>query len=186
MEEINFSSERAQGEVGTALQEQLDKLDDLLEKYLTLLDQYQTARQELSEYLSSGFLHLAQSNRSANAGRRFGQDYYDERMQASRRISIEAMDSGSLRIGVAVSAIPEPTPEENDEKGEQREQKAVDPLHWFGILVPTALRSAQANFISAVEGPIPHVINLTKELHGLEHEMSRLKKSTKKLRANLD
>jgi hypothetical protein len=153
---------------------------------LILLDQYQKARQELSEHLSSGFLDLAQANRSASAGRRFGQDYYDERMQASRRISVEVPESGRLKIRVTTSSVSEPAPGENDEKEEQREQNVADPLRWFGILVPPALRSAQANFTSAVEGPIPLVINLTKELHGLEHEMSRLKKSTKKLRANLD
>ena len=185
MEEIHLSFERPQDEVGAALQQQLDKLDDLFEKYLTLLDQYQKARQELSEHLSSGFLHLAQANRSVSAGRRFGQDYYDERMQASRRISAEAPDGRHLKIRVAASSIPEPTPGENDEKEEHRDQNMADPLRWFGILVPAALRSAQGNFISAIEGPIPHVINLTKELHGLEHEISRLKKSAKKLRANL-
>ena len=186
MEEINISSERAQAEVGAALQEQLDKLDELVEKYLILLDQYQKARQELSEHLSSGFLDLAQANRSASAGRRFGEDYYDGRMQASRRISVEASDSRRLKFRMTASSVSESAPGESDEKEEQREQNVADPLRWFGILVPSALRSAQANFISAVEGPIPLIVNLTKELHGLEHEISRLKKSAKKLRPNLD
>ena len=184
MGEINASSEGPQNEVGVMLEERLDRLDGLFEKYLILLDKYQKARQELSEHLSSAFLDLAQANRSASAGRRFGQDYYDERMQALRRVSVDGSESGP--VGITVARIPEPAPGENDEKGEQRKQNMDDPLRWFGILVPPALRSAQANFVSAVEGPIPHIITLTKELRELEHQIARLRKSTKKLTANWD
>ena len=129
MEEINISSESAQDAAGVALEERLDKLDELFENYLTFLDQYQKARQELSEHFSSGFLNLAQANRSASAGRRFGKDYYDQRMQASRRVSFEAKNSGPPGIKVTAS------PEEKEENQEQTKQNVADPLRWFGILV---------------------------------------------------
>lgn len=67
--------------------EQLDvELDTLLAKYLHLLDQYTEARKDLSRKLSEGFLSLASANFSAPRGVRYGQDYYDDRMQARRTV----------------------------------------------------------------------------------------------------
>ncbi|KAJ5358018.1 hypothetical protein N7541_005176 [Penicillium brevicompactum] len=65
-------------------------LDDLLERYLGLLDQQQKLQAELAKQLSSGFFALAQANFSCPPGRRYGSDYYDERMKATRNISIKS------------------------------------------------------------------------------------------------
>lgn len=56
-----------------------------------------------------------------------------------------------------------------------------DPLRWFGILVPSALRSAQSYFASAVEGPLCQIANLSKDLRQQEMEIGRLRKQLKKL-----
>jgi coiled-coil domain-containing protein 115 len=68
-------------------------LDDLLSSYLSLLDTYTTLRAHLSTHFSSGFLSLAHANRNAasvlGAGRRFGEDGYDERMKALRTVGIQ-------------------------------------------------------------------------------------------------
>lgn len=56
-----------------------------------------------------------------------------------------------------------------------------DPLRWFGILVPTALRSAQASFATAVEGSIPQLATLTKDLRRQEGDIGRLRKQIRKL-----
>ncbi|KAJ9297065.1 hypothetical protein DTO271G3_4826 [Paecilomyces variotii] len=66
----------------------LESLDCLLEQYLQLLHRHQTLHAQLGKQLSSGFFSLAQANYSS-PGRRYGQDYYDERMKATRRISVE-------------------------------------------------------------------------------------------------
>lgn len=65
------------------------RLDDLLEQYLELLDQYTTLREELSKTFSSGFFSLAQAQRASTlgAGRRYGEECYDERMKAQRKVS---------------------------------------------------------------------------------------------------
>jgi hypothetical protein len=76
---------------------------------------------------------------------------------------------------------PSVAPKEEEKMEEKAETKPVDPIRWFGILVPPALRSAQANFISAVEGPLPRVANLTKELRAIEIEIGRAKKTIRKL-----
>lgn len=81
-----------------------EKLDGLLESYLSLLDTYTSLRTQLSKEFSSGFLSLAHANRNAaavlGAGRRFGQEGYDERMKTIRGVSIERVDHGKGETGV--------------------------------------------------------------------------------------
>ncbi|KAL4970019.1 uncharacterized protein BDV14DRAFT_195557 [Aspergillus stella-maris] len=70
-------------------------LDELLEKYLHLLDKHQTLQDELASRLSKGFLSLAHANYTCPPGRRYGADYYDERMKASRRVTLQTPSSSS-------------------------------------------------------------------------------------------
>ncbi|RDW86180.1 uncharacterized protein DSM5745_02822 [Aspergillus mulundensis] len=67
----------------------LESLDALLEKYLHLLDKHQRLQNDLASKLSSGFLSLAHANYTCQPGRRYGADYYDERMKASRRVILQ-------------------------------------------------------------------------------------------------
>ncbi|KGO71270.1 hypothetical protein PITC_063510 [Penicillium italicum] len=76
-----------------ALEDSVQSLDTLLEKYLYLLDRQQKLHSSLAEQLSSGFFSLAQANFSSPPGRRYGPDYYDGRMKATRKISIESEQS---------------------------------------------------------------------------------------------
>ena len=73
------------------------QLDTLLEPYLSLLDTYTTLRAQLSAHFSAGFLSLAHANRNAasvlGAGRRFGEEGYDERMKARRGVRIERVQT---------------------------------------------------------------------------------------------
>ncbi|KAJ5555555.1 hypothetical protein N7535_007992 [Penicillium sp. DV-2018c] len=64
-------------------------LDSLLEQYLHLLDRQQRLQSSLAKDFSSGFFALAQANFSSSPARRYGPDYYDERMKATRTISIQ-------------------------------------------------------------------------------------------------
>ncbi|KAK5790340.1 hypothetical protein VI817_007627 [Penicillium citrinum] len=68
--------------------ELLQSLDDLLEQYLHLLDRQQRLQSGLAKELSSGFMALAHANYTCPPGRRYGADYYDERMKATRKLSI--------------------------------------------------------------------------------------------------
>ena len=76
-------------------------LDDLLERYLQLLDQYRTLQQSLARLLSKvrinelncthsesaqGYLSLAQANFSNPNRARYGRDHYDDRMKALIRV----------------------------------------------------------------------------------------------------
>ncbi|KAF2703899.1 hypothetical protein K504DRAFT_166217 [Pleomassaria siparia CBS 279.74] len=185
-------------------------LDRLLEQYLHTLDQYQKAQQQLATCLSTGYMSLAQANFNNNSGARYGQDYYDQRMQASRNVTVTVLEAN---VGFAVSApdlvVPGPTEAgvEADTRRERSEKvptaasatlPATDlsqandassrpsttcttPLRWFGILVPPALKAAQGSFTCAVEGPVPHVASLVKKLRKQEMDIGRLRKQIKKV-----
>ncbi|OOO08826.1 hypothetical protein OAory_01101220 [Aspergillus oryzae] len=75
----------------------LQSLDTLLERYLHLLDRHQKLQAELATTLSSGFLSLAQANYTCPPGRRYGADYYDERMKATRKVASNANERGVIR-----------------------------------------------------------------------------------------
>lgn len=74
-----------------------DTTDALLERYLALLDEYTTLRARLSQIQTGMFQHLARANFSAERGMRYGPDFYDERMQALRQVSITTTE-GRLPI----------------------------------------------------------------------------------------
>jgi hypothetical protein len=80
-----------------------------------------------------------------------------------------------------IDASEEPAAHAENEKKEKAESKSADPIRWFGILVPPALRLAQSHFISAVEGPVPQVANLARELRAMEIKIGRARKAIRKL-----
>ena len=53
-----------------------DTIDALLERYLSLLDEYTTLRAQLARLQTSMFQHLARANFSAERGLRYGPDFY--------------------------------------------------------------------------------------------------------------
>jgi hypothetical protein len=80
--------------------------------------------------------------------------------------------------------VPNATEESTDPPAPEKKKKktpSTDPLRWFGVLVPPALRASQASFVSAVEGPIAALSNLLKELKQTEIEIGRVRKQIKKL-----
>ena len=55
-----------------------------------------------------------------------------------------------------------------------------DPLRWFGILVPPALRSAQTSFSSAVDNAIAEAVNAARAMRECEVEIRKLRKEIRK------
>ncbi|KAK0753161.1 hypothetical protein B0T18DRAFT_7610 [Schizothecium vesticola] len=79
-------------------------IDDLLARYLLLLDQYTALRTTLSAHSSSLFLNLARSRFSAQrgagaGGHPFGPDNYDMRMQAGRKVRVRPSASSAAEPG---------------------------------------------------------------------------------------
>ena len=74
------------------------------------------------------------------------------------------------------------TATEPDDENETEVITVQDPLRWFGILVPPALRTAQSSFVNGVEGSIAKLVGLAAELRSIESEVSKARKAMKKLR----
>ncbi|KAJ9653240.1 hypothetical protein H2198_007543 [Neophaeococcomyces mojaviensis] len=184
------------------------KLDTLLEKYLELLDQYTALREELSKTFSAGFFSLAQAQRASTlgAGRRYGEECYDERMKAQRRVGVSEdetdehhvfkvdkvvrveKEKNSISVEFSTSAD-ESKPQEQagrqslqatvEVQGEQQEKKLRpkqdpahrDPVTWFGILVPPALRQTQSHFVKATEKSIPELLSIDSAMKSVEAEI---------------
>ncbi|GAM43796.1 hypothetical protein TCE0_060f18900 [Talaromyces pinophilus] len=92
----------------TTLDEKVQLLDNLLERYLHLLDTHQKLQDSLGKQLSSGFFQLTHAN-YVSPGRRFGEDFYDERMKATRRLNITSLpddeQSDSERIEAQLERV---------------------------------------------------------------------------------
>ncbi|KAF2763805.1 hypothetical protein EJ03DRAFT_303162 [Teratosphaeria nubilosa] len=202
-------------------------LDTLLTHYLTLLHHYQSAQQDLQKHLSSAFFSLAQANfKSPNRSRRYGQDFYDDRMKASRICRFDEDGNGAVELSITNAeptspatnsnpktkteepprqersppATPEPeTPLGADEKTTRDEDPMhdvkdnlpncpLDPLRWFGILVPRELRTAQSSFTSALAGTgrgetnsaVMRAANAARAMRELEIEIRRCRKGIRK------
>ncbi|EGY14870.1 hypothetical protein VD0002_g2281 [Verticillium dahliae] len=174
-----------------------DHIDELLERYLGLLDQYTNLRAALNEAQSAVYQNLARANFSAERGVRYGPDYYDERMQATRVLAVEGPDSDAPRFSSLLvnepEAKPKPAPEQEAEPADeheastetQAEEKTTrprprDPLRWFGILAPMPLRQAQAQAVRAVEDVVPQLVTVDAEMKGLEIQIRRARKKRAK------
>lgn len=249
------------------VREEDTKIDALLESYLSLLDEYTTLRSDLSQLQTQTFQHLARANFSAERGVRYGADFFDERMQASRRVVVDASPAtpatfrvvprracqdaddksrsrsehhGSRQVAAeeeagagqtaprhrstsSEAAPPSPAAhdgeaaetttttaanpahpvdgEEEEEppttattampgvdetKGEPRQQPEPvnsDPLRWFGILTPMALRQTQATAIQVVEDVVPRLISIDAAMRNVEIEVRRVRKRRAKAKA---
>ncbi|KAH8169633.1 hypothetical protein LIA77_10177 [Sarocladium implicatum] len=194
------------------MEDHQQNIDSLLHRYLLLLDQYTTLRARLSSLQSSLFRDIARANFSAERGLRYGQDHYDERMQALRVLSTKEGDGEDVPVFEVRRQDDEQEVEEQerkvDEERESEEKEAEegdgaeadekeqeqtpakkptatekDPLRWFGLLTPQPLRSAQASSIEAVEQVIPQLASINKEMAHIEIEIRRAKKKRAKAEA---
>lgn len=160
---------------------------------------------------------LARANFSAERGIRYGLDFYDERMQATKVLDIEISEDGlpslalvDLNTAASEAATTKGTETEDiaekleqtkleaDEQGganntpdgdhdfedkstsEQPEPpKSKDPLRWFGILSPPALRQAQRSASKLVEIAVK-LSSIDAEMKGVEIEIRRARKKKTK------
>ncbi|KAK9775018.1 hypothetical protein AB5N19_12570 [Seiridium cardinale] len=184
---------------------EVNEIDALLERYLQLLHEYTTLRTELSNLQTGIYQNIARANFSAERGMRYGPDFYDERMQATRRIKVATSNGDNLSLKVAsTEETTEPLGASSDApKSEGREidhsdvddrleetemktnqrPKRKDPLQWFGLLTPLPLRQAQGQSIRAVEQVIPRLISINVEMQQVEIEVRRARKKRAKAEA---
>jgi hypothetical protein len=58
----------------------------------------------------------------------------------------------------------------------RRRPRTLDPIKWFGILVPPSLRNAQKSFTEAVEGSLPELAGIVVEMQAAEKEITELRR----------
>ncbi|RFU72846.1 hypothetical protein TARUN_9420 [Trichoderma arundinaceum] len=91
--------------------------------------------------------------------------------------------------GNSVDSNEEKQSPEEQEKDEQEEgkkktkERSNNPLHWFSILAPAPLRTAQSLSIQAVEQAIPRLISVNAEMEHIEIEIRRARKKRAKAAA---
>ncbi|KAL7626806.1 hypothetical protein AAE478_003580 [Parahypoxylon ruwenzoriense] len=187
-----------------------DHIDKLLERYLHLLHQYTSLREQLSGLQTGMYQDIARANFAAERGMRFGQDHYDERMQASRRVSITTTTNDDNIPKFSISSVaaeeqqhqpPAPKSEEkenesqedppsstppkhnNNNQQQQQRKKSNDSLRWYGLLAPAPLRQAQTRSVEAVEHVIPQLVSVSAQMAGVEIEVRRARKKRAKAEA---
>ncbi|GKZ20472.1 hypothetical protein AbraIFM66951_002671 [Aspergillus brasiliensis] len=236
-------SEPKRAPVADASEDLIQSLDNLLERYLHLLDQHQKLQAELGSKLSSGFFSLAKANYTCPPGRHYGADYYDERMKATKRVTLQSptdpaeeryttetlnsspnvTDNGDSKSSIfEIESVTVQHPEDDSEtddkpeldadspkedrpqhedgdgqagetsttsespqtgpdadmklkRSKKKKFRSSDPIHWYGILVPPYLRSAQKSFAEAVESRLPQLAGVIVEMRIVEKEINRVR-----------
>ncbi|KAF4943754.1 hypothetical protein FGADI_13187 [Fusarium gaditjirri] len=181
--------------------EEQQHIDELLEHYLSLLDEYSQLRQSLSQIQSDVFHNIARANFAGERGMRYGQDHYDERMQATRLLAIEqnacqspgfsffpAPDQYNVADKEETSSAEKSddasTPEaEEANPREKKRKRNKNPLQWFGLFAPMPLRTAQTHSVKAVEIIIPKLVSVNAEMLHVEIEVRRARKRRAKAEA---
>ncbi|KAM0243013.1 hypothetical protein ACHAP5_006974 [Fusarium lateritium] len=173
-------------------------IDELLQRYLGLLDEYTQLRQSLSQLQSGIYQNIARANFSGERGMRYGQDHFDERMQATRILTIEQNEENGQVFAIVDAPEEEQEAEEKEEKNEalptgesghgpksdadeekpveKKRKKNKNPLHWFGLFAPMPLRTAQTQSVRAVEDIIPRLVTVNAEMLNVEIEVRRARK----------
>lgn len=54
--------------------------------------------------------------------------------------------------------------------------RSDDPIHWYGILVPPSLRTAQKSFTDAVQHQVPDLAGVIVEMRAVEERITQLRK----------
>lgn len=97
-------------------------------------------------------------------------------MQASLRVDTSLNIDGP-RYSVERSAPPVVSEQEDGET-----LKPCDPIKWFGILIPAALRTAQSDFVACFDnGHIAQAAQSARRLRLLEAEIRRVRKEARRV-----
>ncbi|CEJ93865.1 hypothetical protein VHEMI09432 [[Torrubiella] hemipterigena] len=166
------------------------RIDELLQRYLLLVDEYSRLRENLASLQRGVFQDIARANFGAERGLRYGQDHYDERMKASKQVTIVESEGSKLPIFTVYNKKPQPETEKADatpsDDGVDHDEsastaasprkKATNPLSWFGVLSPPQIRSAQSQSIQVIDDIIPRLTTIDAEMRHVEIEVRRARK----------
>lgn len=122
---------------------------------------------EEEERSDTGDLSKPSTTNERSPGQAPSNDNDGDSIKSTGTAEISQNPSNSSESQVEADAKPEPV---------RQKPHFLDPMRWFGILVPPSLRSAQTSFIDAVEGNVPRLANTVIEMQVAEKEISRLRR----------
>ncbi|KAH8589328.1 hypothetical protein B0O99DRAFT_523413 [Bisporella sp. PMI_857] len=147
-------------------------IDNLLERYLHLADQYQALREQLNASQSTFYQYLTKANLDPNRGiLNYGQDRYDGRMQAIKLCHIKQKDE-EIKETENSTEVPK-TAVRFRVKDPEDERK--DPIKMFAALPPASLRSAQAESSNILKLAI-RLVEVDSEMKEIEIRVRRGRK----------
>ncbi len=88
--------------------------------------------------------------------------------------------SDDLQESAPEPPVPSNVGIQDSESNDRKPALTLDPIRWFGILVPQELRSAQASFVAAVQDPAVDAVNAARQMRETEVNIRRLRKDIKK------
>lgn len=111
----------------------------------------------------------------------------DAKEETAKPVSDLSQNTESSQRGDATSATDEkepPTSTDADDSGSApqtskttpKKFRSDDPIHWYGILVPPSLRTAQKSFTDAIQGQVPELAGAIVEMRVLEERITQLRK----------
>ncbi|TAQ83419.1 hypothetical protein B7494_g8253 [Chlorociboria aeruginascens] len=146
------------------------EIDSLLTHYLSLLDTYTSLRAELNALQSTINLNLARANFSAERGVQYNASLYPSSMSASMCCEITSPSSTSPEHSPSITVF-----------GPSLQETSNPPPPIFGILTPSALRTARGDAVALVRDLGPRVVAVQAQMRELEIEVRRRRKTAKEL-----
>ncbi|KAI4209470.1 MAG: hypothetical protein LQ351_007601 [Letrouitia transgressa] len=161
-------------------------LDKLLQTYLSKLDQYQSLQQALQKELSSVWQYHGLCMYSTESTKSHSSSISGAPPEINSQCITNTVDEREHTVSQPyapgdVDSPDSPKYEKLKSPSIEGEPKRFqDPLRWFGILVPPALRQSQGTFKSIVTLIIPALVNSKNDLTQLEIDIRRTRKKIKK------
>ncbi|EAW09242.1 uncharacterized protein ACLA_034450 [Aspergillus clavatus NRRL 1] len=152
--------------------ELIQSLDRLLERYLELLDRHQKLQVELAKKLSSDSGEVDDKHQLGGSEHMFAVEvatsnppvHQSETNNDGQETESEIDNTDEDQS----SSAPEP-------KMPNERPRFSNPIHWYGVLVPPSLRSAQASFTEAVDQCLPELASVVVQMQSVEREVERLR-----------
>ncbi|ESO95768.1 hypothetical protein LOTGIDRAFT_116702 [Lottia gigantea] len=176
------------------LKEVCIQLDQLLMDYFKNLKQLYAERSILDQYMKDGFLNLSRARYNMGV-KAVGTSQFSDSMVALTKVDVNDKEQKSSEMFQVHSLRAQTTkklenslrnrkqgPENIDgvESGKSEDPVPVDPIKWFGVLVPQNLRKSQQGFKDAVTISVS-IANLQQTLSSLQLEYRQLLKTKSKL-----
>jgi len=112
---------------GSGVDELRDQLDALWEKHLTLMNSYHQAQQQIARHFSKGFFALAQATFKSTSRVRYGQECYDDRMQATTRFEASVDNKDVSHLALKLNDTPSPsTKDSTKDSNKESTEKSPD------------------------------------------------------------